>query len=97
MSRFGVSVKLRVCFANDGDGRLLSLDDKRNVLVDGEHSPATFEWTTAPTLQQLQRDGEALDSVVVAQTDSAATSSKCKPGVVEPCCGCGGLRRDRFA
>jgi len=38
-----MSVKLRAFFANDGDGPLLSSDDERNVLVDGEHSLANFK------------------------------------------------------
>jgi len=76
---------------------LLSSDDNRNVLVDGEDSPATFKWATVPMLQQVQRDGETLDPVVVAQTDSAATSSKCKSGWSNQTAVAADYRRGRFA
>ena len=62
-------MKLTVFFAGDGDCLLLTSAEGRRVLIDGGRA-GTFASETAPVLQQLAGDGEALDLVVVSHIDA---------------------------
>jgi hypothetical protein len=62
-------VKLKVFYATDGDCLLLTSSDGHHALIDGGRTKSFREQTWA-TLQELAREEQALDLVVVSHIDA---------------------------